>query len=99
MKNNVMAYVSEVNEELIKIEVLNMCIIKFLKNEGFSYNYEFKEWHKKILNDEKSNLLEILRDEGICFADGPAGCPPLVPFSVFYVSRVKYQEHIVLYHG
>jgi len=81
MKNNIIAYVSEVTEELIKIEVLDSCIIKFLKNEGFSYNSEFKEWHKKILNDEKSTILERLRDKEICFADGPAGWPPGAIFS------------------
>ncbi|NMH61545.1 hypothetical protein [Alteromonas ponticola] len=70
------AYVSETSPERIRVKVVDESISKLLQSYGFSYEPDFKDWCLNIKANKQAVAFAFLRDNEICFANGPAGWPP-----------------------
>jgi hypothetical protein len=73
---NLDAYVCDTSPEKIRVKVINESMSKLLQDYGFVYEADLNDWCLNIKADQQAAAYTFLRDNKICFANGPAGWPP-----------------------
>lgn len=70
------AYVCDVSPEKIRVKVVDESMVRLLQNYGFQYEPTLCDWCLQTKPDEQMTAYTFLRDNQICFSNGPAGWPP-----------------------
>jgi hypothetical protein len=73
---NLDAYVCDTAPGKIRVKVINESVSKLLEDYGFRYEADLKDWSLSTTPDQQAAAYVFLRDNQICFANGPAGWPP-----------------------
>lgn len=71
-----LAYVCHTAPDQVRVKVIDDTMTGVLKSYGFEYDKNFDDWILKTTPEEQPCVYATLRDNQICFANGPGGWPP-----------------------
>lgn len=88
------AYVCDTSPEKIQVKVINELLGGLLKSYGFKCDPILGIWFLEVEGKQQVKAYDFLRNNKICFANGPSGWPPGALFEYWREQRLLEGEYL-----